>query len=149
MRAPILFCLGLLALPAQADFYKWTDAEGRVHFSDTAPKEGKAEVLKAPAAATAPGEKAAGSSAEVQQRQKEMLRVMDEDRAERAALKQKTDAEAAQKAERCNKLQSRRSNLYGRVYTRNDKGEKAYLTDAELLRAQQETDAALRQQGCQ
>ena len=33
----LLCCLPLLAAPALAEMYKWTDAEGRVHFSDRKP----------------------------------------------------------------------------------------------------------------
>ncbi|MCR3766649.1 DUF4124 domain-containing protein, partial [Pseudomonas aeruginosa] len=36
MRA-LWFCLGLLPLLAQADIYRWTDAQGKVHFSATPP----------------------------------------------------------------------------------------------------------------
>ena len=43
-----LFLLGamLVAVAAQAQIYKWTDSQGRVHFSDHPPEQGHAETVK-------------------------------------------------------------------------------------------------------
>lgn len=43
--ASLLLCLAL-APAAQAGVYKWTDEQGRVHYSDTPPAKGKAEEVK-------------------------------------------------------------------------------------------------------
>ncbi|SQC58106.1 Uncharacterised protein [Pseudomonas aeruginosa] len=36
MRA-LWFCVALMPVLAQADIYRWTDAQGKVHFSATPP----------------------------------------------------------------------------------------------------------------
>jgi glutaredoxin len=48
MAAPRFLLLALLALPlaASADIYRWTDAQGKVHYSDSPPPEVKAQQLK-------------------------------------------------------------------------------------------------------
>lgn len=63
MRALVLLLAMLLAaVPAAAErFYKWTDAEGNVHYTDEPPAEGEYEVME-PAAGG--GNDAAPSAAE-------------------------------------------------------------------------------------
>jgi glutaredoxin len=43
----LALCAALAALtaPAQADIYKWTDSNGKTHFSDAAPAEHKAQTI--------------------------------------------------------------------------------------------------------
>lgn len=41
-----LLCAMAAAAVAQAQIYKWTDSQGRVHFSDHPPEQGQAETLK-------------------------------------------------------------------------------------------------------
>lgn len=42
MKVPALLLLFVLALPAQADVYKWLDADGKVQYGDNPPKGVKA-----------------------------------------------------------------------------------------------------------
>lgn len=46
MKFLSLLCLAMLAAPAIAGVYKWTDAQGRIHYSDTPPAEAKTTRLK-------------------------------------------------------------------------------------------------------
>jgi len=48
MSAHRLLLLALLALPvaAAADIYRWTDPQGKVHYSDSPPPEAKAKQIK-------------------------------------------------------------------------------------------------------
>ena len=46
IRAVLLAAAALAAMPAAAQVYKWVDSAGRVHFSDKAPPDAKAETLK-------------------------------------------------------------------------------------------------------
>ena len=41
----LVFCLLLIGLPAYGEIYKWTDEQGRVHFSDKAPETVVAESI--------------------------------------------------------------------------------------------------------
>ena len=47
-RGAVALALGLLVAlaPVQAGVYKWTDAEGRLHFSDKAPSRGDVEQVQ-------------------------------------------------------------------------------------------------------
>jgi len=56
MKTILPLLLALAALPAQAQIYKWTDANGTVHYSDQ-PQEGqKTSALAAPAAPSSPSQ---------------------------------------------------------------------------------------------
>lgn len=48
LAGKLLFCFGcmLIVLTARADIYKWTDASGKVHFSDKKPEQVSAETVK-------------------------------------------------------------------------------------------------------
>jgi glutaredoxin len=52
MRAQIAMVLGLIAFSASAQLYRWTDEQGRVHITDTAPPAGAKNVQKKAAPAT-------------------------------------------------------------------------------------------------
>ncbi|RZU38428.1 uncharacterized protein DUF4124 [Fluviicoccus keumensis] len=45
-----ILLLGLFTLTAHAGLYKWTDADGKVHFSDHEPVNAKAQVMAKPVA---------------------------------------------------------------------------------------------------
>ena len=47
MRLLLLVCL-LLAPASGADIYRWTDAEGRIHYSDKPPADRKAKQVRVP-----------------------------------------------------------------------------------------------------
>jgi glutaredoxin len=47
MRCLIALCL-LACVCAQADIYRWTDAHGRIHYSDKAPADRQAQQVKTP-----------------------------------------------------------------------------------------------------
>jgi uncharacterized protein DUF4124 len=60
MRLAALFVLALTALPAFAQIYRWTDAQGRVNFSNVAPPQGiKATIVDANAKEGAPSAESA------------------------------------------------------------------------------------------
>jgi hypothetical protein len=60
MRLVALFALACTALPAAAQIYRWTDAQGRTHFSNVAPPQGvKAIVVDPNAKEVSPGPESA------------------------------------------------------------------------------------------
>jgi type IV secretory pathway VirB10-like protein len=161
--------VGLLALaagisftlmPSAAETYKWTDAEGKVHYSDQPPpsnvknpttvtprkktsrsapaQEGDpkpADARPTPAAAKTTQE----LDAEFKQRQVEA--------AEQEAAQKKAAQEAESKKKSCEQAKASVARLTsgGRIARANDKGETEYLDDAqitaELARAREIQDS--------
>lgn len=143
----LLLLLMLVALPLRAELYVWTDEQGRKHFSDRKPASGKVEVRDLPAAR--PDEKNAGAgstSAGVAERQREMLRVLDEERAERNAAKAREDAERRRHEAECAKASDYRKRMEGhRMFETDAKGQRRYLSDAEIDAAARKLDAGLKE----
>ncbi|MGQ0577562.1 MAG: DUF4124 domain-containing protein [Betaproteobacteria bacterium] len=141
-----LACGGLLAMPAFGELYKWTDAEGKVHYSDRPPPPNVKQSVTVkpaspgPAAPTAAPESeatpAAGPKTPAEQAAEFNRRRVEA--AEREAADKKAAQEAAEKKKNCeaakNQLAGIRSG--GRISRYNEKGELVYLGDAEI--AQQE-----------
>ena len=148
--------------PAGADTYKWTDAEGKVHYSDQPPPanvknpvtvtprkrtshsapEANAEAAKPSDARPAPtaGPKTSQElDAEFRQRQVKA--------AEDEAARKKAEQEAAEKKRNCAQATNnvKRFEQGGRLTRYNEKGEMEFLDDteiaAELTRARQAADS--------
>ena len=50
MRIGFLIAMSLLSLPASAQIYRWTDAQGQTHFSNVAPPQGAKATVADPSA---------------------------------------------------------------------------------------------------
>lgn len=135
MKKWMMLAVMLLPAMAVADLYKWTDAEGRVHFTDKKPESAaRVETLKAPRA-LAPG----GAAVDVQsspsggsqlERQRRMADILAQERERREAEASKKEKEAAVRKQKCLELQDYRRNVErSRVYDINDKGERTYMDD--------------------
>ena len=92
MRIAVLIAVALLSLPAFAQIYKWTDADGKTHFSNVAPPQGvKATVVDPNAKEGAPSPETSecytvrcqGERMEERQRRREQAEAKES--AERAA----------------------------------------------------------------
>jgi hypothetical protein len=124
----LLFLAGLcLAWPAAAEVYRWTDADGQVHYGSRPPPQG-AQRLELPASAPPEGDADAARRLERQRRvldDFEYQRAKKKEEAERAARQQQVDAA------RCRALQQRWRLLShgGPVYFRDAGGERDYLDD--------------------
>lgn len=134
---PQLLALLLLAVsfPAAADIYKWTDANGRVHFGDSAAGAGQRTQAVTPAAARAPAPGAGDTGASLQERAERLRRLNAAQQQEAAAQQREADQRARAKAfrdEECQRLRQELQTMEGRpVYLTDDKGERRYLDDAE------------------
>lgn len=138
----------LIALPAQAQIYKWKDAQGRTVISDT-PQPGAGKqvpvVRQAPAAAqdAAEGEPAAAAGPkswaekdlEFRQRQQEKRAS-----AEKAA---KEKAEADQRRDNCNRAREQQRILESgqRISRMKEDGEREFISDQQR---QQEIERAIK-----
>ncbi|MEN0107094.1 MAG: DUF4124 domain-containing protein [Pseudomonas sp.] len=132
MRAVLLFALLLPGL-ATAQIYKWTDAQGAVHFSER-PVQGATEVEVKP--------QVMERDDSTRQREERTQNFYKARRDERAVAEQRAQKAGADQAKTCHELRNElRSFPPGRAYySLNDKGERVYYSDQQL-------DAARRQLG--
>ena len=152
-------CACVLALPALGELYKWTDAEGKVHYSDQPPPPNvklpaaakprrQAAPTRAPDAAGTPDSAgtpaAAPKSVAEQDAEFNRRRV---EAAEKEAAEKKVAAEAAEKKKNCEQAKNRLAGLQSgaRVSRYNEKGEIVYVDEAEIAqetaRAKQVADS--------
>ena len=136
----------LIALPVQAQVYKWKDAQGRTVISDTPqpgagkqapvagrPPAGESGANGGEAAASAPPKSWAEKDLEFRQRQQQ-----NRENAEKAA---KEKAEAEQRKENCQRAQIQLKEMESgqRISRMKPDGEREYLNDQQR---QQEVDRA-------
>jgi hypothetical protein len=151
LLAALVGCL--LAMPALGDMYKWTDAEGKVHYSDQPPppnvKQSGTVKPRTPASTAAPeagGAPAAAPKTTAEQDAEFNRRRMEA--AEREAADKKVADAAAEKKRYCTDAKAELARMRSgiRVAKFDDKGEPVYLSDAEIAReaarAKQVADAA-------
>ncbi len=136
-----------IAGAAPAALYKWTDANGRVVYSDQPPPAGtnaKAEMLNAP-----PPPSNANAVKEMATKDAE-LRKRQLDRAEEAKKAEKAKAEAARRTESCTQLRSqiRMFNGNDAIYRANEKGEPVYMDDAAKRKERERLETLSREQNC-
>jgi hypothetical protein len=119
-----------------AGVYKWTDKNGRVHYSDMPPPKSvnavrvKRSSVAAPAAASAkPGTATAAPKSYVEQEVEFRKRRTEADEAAKAKAEKQQQADQAREA--CAQSRGRLRSLEqgGRVVRYNDKGESEYLDD--------------------
>ena len=140
LQTAVLLMLGaLLVLPAHAALYKWTDANGRVVYSDQPPMGNfKAELVQGaspPSNPNAPRELAA-KEAELKKRQQEAAESTKQTDAQRQ--------EAAKRAEQCIRMQNQARQLGAEqiaLVRYNAKGEMVYMDDATRRKERAETEA--------
>ena len=132
-----------------AETNKWTDADGKVHYSDQPPpanakEQGTVKQLK-PSAPTEKGAPAAKTPTYAEQDADFKKRQVEA--AEREAAEKKKTAEAAEKKKNCEQARSALKNMQlgGRISTTNAQGERDYLNDAqmaqEIARGKQAVDS--------
>lgn len=128
----LFFCVLALSVPVQADLYKWTDAQGEVHYSDQ-PPTAKAQVIKNSAAGqadiTSRAIKALDAKEEAFQKRRQD--------AEDARAKAEKEAEQARiQRENCARARSNLNVLQNspRVYTTDAAGQRIYMDDATRAR---------------
>jgi len=148
-----------VALPASAQMYKWVDSNGKIHYSDKPPPSGvKSKTLReAPSAPSSPSAGTAKGEAKKEEAKAGPMTTAEQEQAFRkrkaeAAKAQEKQAEeekiARDRAENCKRARAAAANLElgGRQIRIDEKGERVYLTDAQIVqetaRAKQEAAAA-------
>ena len=129
LAAAIAACALAAAAPAAAALYKWTDANGRVVYSDQPPNAAsvKAETLAPPAPAANPN-----AAKEMAQKDADM-RKRSAERADAAAKAEKDRAAKEQRGEECTRIANALKQLSWTqvtIYRANDKGEQVAMDDA-------------------
>ncbi len=122
---------GLIFSPGlHAGVYKWTDENGRVHFSDRPVSDLSTEVKIKQAPPSSP------SSSSPQQRQEKMRKMLDafeEERNEKKEARQKAKKEREKREKKCLYAKDRYNshNRASGIYGYDKEGQKNYLNDAE------------------
>jgi Domain of unknown function (DUF4124) len=141
LATTLALCSLVLASPCQAQqTYKWTDAQGKIHYSDQPPpttvkqsatikrpKSVAATAPAAPGATTAEAPKTAAElDADFKQRKVEA--------AEREAKQKQAEADAAARKINCDMARGHLAQVQNgaRIARTNAKGETEYLEDAQL-----------------
>lgn len=134
----LFFVLAALALPAQAEVYKWVDGSGMVHYSDQPPSVDAQTVRGSSAAEAAISEQASQALNAREQDYHKRLKA-----AEEARAKADKEAELARvKRKNCDKARNNLVTLQNkpRVYSTDAAGQRVYLDDrarAEALASSQ------------
>ena len=137
--------LALAALPAHAAMYKWTDANGRVIYSDQPPTTGNynVESVSAPPAPANPNAARELASKEAELKQKKMLRADDEAKVAKARV------EADKKRDQCGKVRGQiammQSDQNVLMYRANEKGQQVYMDDAARRKEREQLEAWIRE----
>lgn len=149
----LALAIGLfLTIPmVAAELYKWTDAEGKVHYSDQPPPpEVKTPVTVKPrrpaAETTAPGQEAApaAGAAKTYVEQEAEFRKRQVEAAEKAEAEKKAADAKAEKQRTCSRAKAQLASLQaGRIARPNASGEREYLTDAEIAQEIERTRQAM------
>ncbi|MCG6966584.1 MAG: DUF4124 domain-containing protein [Chromatiaceae bacterium] len=118
-----------LALPAIADVYRWTDAQGQVHYASRPPPSGAARV-DLPAATTPPAAPDI-DAAQRRERQQRMLDAYEYERGRKQAEAARAAEARAANAARCRSLRTewRRLSYPGPIYVKRADGGRDYLSD--------------------
>lgn len=122
--------LGLLVLsvsPAQAELYKWTDGQGKIHYSDQPPSASTKSISR-----SATGQSEITSEAQKALNEKDQAYQQRKKDAEEARAKADAEAEQARiKRENCDRARKNLGVLQNtpRVYTTNAAGQRAYMDE--------------------
>ena len=144
----VLLALAFLAAPAQAQLYKWVDANGRVQYSDRKPTDARQQPQEVRNTVSSVGSQpsvAGGKSAA------ELDRDFQKRRQEQDEAQQKQQQAAAEQKHNSEACDAARRNLAAlnsgqRIARFNQQGEKSYMDDAqraqELERTQRQVEAS-------
>lgn len=140
LHLSVLLALGALILtPVHAALYKWTDANGRVVYSDQPPMGNyKAELVQGASPPSNPNavKEMAAKEAEMKKRQQEATESTKQTDAQRL--------EATKRAEQCIRMQNQARQLGAEqiaLVRYNAKGEMVYIDDATRRKERAETEA--------
>jgi len=106
--------------------YKWTDASGEVHYTQTPPPDQHVQEMDVKVNAPKAGANTSGTAKQSDTKQKKDAKAPDAEG--RAALEKKNEEARQENCKRANK-RFRTINAGGRLYDVNEKGEREYWDD--------------------
>jgi hypothetical protein len=138
-----VFAAGLASTPALAALYKWTDANGRVIYSDQPPPGNvKVETINAPPPPANPGAGKDLAAKDAELRKAKLARAEEEAKAAKARV------ESNEQRENCERARGQMFTLANSnqvvLYSTNAQGERVLMDDAARLRERQRLDAWIR-----
>jgi hypothetical protein len=135
--------VAVLALPlaVSADIYQWKDDDGKTQYSDQPPSDRPARLLKSGVTAQTAAEKSdSGTEAKNEKKGPKSLAEKDlearKNKIEAEKNEKQASAKAAEKKAQCTQSRDQMKTLEegGRIYKRDEKGEKNYLDDKSLAK---------------
>ncbi|MDJ0740822.1 MAG: DUF4124 domain-containing protein [Gammaproteobacteria bacterium] len=134
----LLLTVLLVGGAAQADIYRWTDANGQVHYGSRPPADASAEAMDIPRRERPAAADSADDSAARRERQRRLLDLYRHEREQKKAAAAQAAQRRQQREQRCNRLQAqwRRLTFAAPIYFKRDDGGRDYLSDAQ--RAEQQ-----------
>jgi len=137
MRA-LLLTLILMPALASAQIYRWTDADGRVHFGQR-PPAGAEQIEVRP--------QVVERDDQTREREARSERFFDARRQEQQAAREQASQTRAAREQECQSLRSQLSRLQlgGRFFRNDAAGERVYYSDSELEAARQRLAARISQ----
>lgn len=130
----LLLALALLAPAAGAEIYKWTDAQGRVHFGDKPTDKTRAEEVEVRDYKPGTGQ----DVLDVYQRTDRIYDARERQRQEDAAKERETTAAEAKKKDQCFEARDRERRMDRPVVFVDDYGKPIKVSDEERRQKLQE-----------
>lgn len=118
----ILFLLIAISSITNAEVYRWTDKDGKTHFSDNKPKVAAEDITAAV--------KKQNIDTSTQEHQKLEAVFRKENAADREFIQQQTQP-SAENVERCNRAKKYLHNIDGRVQFVDNKGKMVHVSEDE------------------
>jgi hypothetical protein len=134
--AMLLLATGMSASVSASEIYKWTDADGNVHYGDR-PSGADSEVRLQ--IASQPTDPARIQAQAVARNEQAAVAREAKDSAPKGPSKEELQAEARERAKQCETYRARLESFIQsrRLYREDDKGERVYLDEAEMRAARE------------
>lgn len=132
MKGLLIYLILTLPALAQAEVYRWTDAEGRTHFGDRPPTQAASQEVQVQ---TAPA-RVDNAARDRQQKMNAFLEQRQQERDRQRAADAKAEKQAAKRAELCTKMRARLKHLdsVSTFYNLNEEGERVFVSESENTR---------------
>lgn len=127
----LLILLVLASTPTLAEIYRWTDAEGRVHFGQRPPAQAERIEVRP---------QVVERDQQTREREARSERFFQARRDEQAQQQQRSAEQDAERQQRCAALKARMARLAsgGTFFSADESGSRRYYSDAEVDAARRE-----------